>query len=168
MAFITLKRRRRIAVLLALAAAMALALLSLVALGGGGPTAAHAALKHATKQAVTARDPDTLQVGDQTTPDPGGSAAEAAAAKDPAGNSQADGPDTSSANDPAGNSQAGGPDPSSAQDPAGNSQAGGPDTGSTSGESAVDSEQGQPGEPAVGHADPAGSAGSDCTGNCVQ
>jgi hypothetical protein len=33
----------------------------------------------------------------------------------------------------------------------------------------VDSEQGQPGEPTNGHADPAGSAGSsDCTGNCVQ
>jgi hypothetical protein len=151
MAFTMLKRHRRIAVLLALAAAIALTGLTLMALGGRGPTAAHAAVRHATKQAVTARDPDTLQFGDQTSPDPAGNAARTAATTDPAGNSQA-----------------GGPDPSSANDPAGNSQAGGPDTGATSGESSVDSEQGQPGEPAVGHADPAGAAGSDCTGNCVQ
>jgi hypothetical protein len=36
------------------------------------------------------------------------------------------------------------------------------------GESSQEPEQGQPGEPAAGHADPSGSAGSDCTGNCVQ
>jgi hypothetical protein len=184
MVFTLFKRRGRIAVLPAVAAAIALTL-TLMALGGRGPAAAHAAVKHATKQSVTARDPDTLQVGDQMSPDPAGSAAKAAAANDPAGNSQAGGPDTSGANDPAGNSQAGGPDTSGANDPAGNSQAGGPDTSgandpagnsqaggpdtsSTSGEPSVDSEQGLPGEPAVGHADPAGSAGSNCTGNCVQ
>jgi hypothetical protein len=165
--FTLLKRRRRIAVLLALAA-LALTLLTLMALGGRGPTAAHAAVKHATKESVTARDTDTLQVGDQTSPDPAGSAAKTAAANDPAGSSQAGGPDTSSVNDPAGNSQAGGPDTSSVNDPAGNSQAGGPDTASTSGESSVDSEKGLPGEPAVGNSDPAGGAGGNCTGNCVQ
>jgi hypothetical protein len=37
-------------------------LLSVMALGGHGPTAAHAAVKHAAKQSVTARDPDTLRV----------------------------------------------------------------------------------------------------------
>jgi hypothetical protein len=131
MMFTLFKRRGRSVAVLALAAAIAL---TLMALGGRGPTAAHAAVKHAAKQSVTARDPDTLQVGNQTSPDPAGSAAKTA----------------------------------SANDPAGNSQAGGADTSSTSGESSVDSEQGQPGEPAVGHADPAGSAGSDCTGNCVQ
>ena len=149
MVFTLFKRRGRIAVLLALAAAIALTL-TLMALGGRGPAAAHAAVKHATKQSVAPRDPDTLQVGDQMSPDPAGTAKAAAA------------------NDPAGNSQAGGPDTSSANDPGGNSQAGGPDTSSTSGESSVDSEQGLPGEPAVGHADPVGSAGSNCTGNCVQ
>lgn len=151
MAFTLFKRRGRIAVLVALAAAFTLALMTLSALGGSGPTVAHAAVKHSTKEALTARDPDTLQVGDQTSPDPAGGAVEAAAA-----------------NDPAGNSQAGGADKSSATDPAGSSQAGGPDTGSTSGESSGDSEQGQPGEPVVGHADPAGAPGGECTGNCVQ
>ncbi len=133
MVFTLFKRRGRIAVLLALAAAIALTL-TVMALGGRGPAAAHAAVNHATKQSVTARDPDTLQVGDQTSPDPASSAAKATAVNDPAGNSQA----------------------------------GGPDTSSTSGESSVDSEQGLSGEPAVGHADRAGSAGSNCTGNCVQ
>jgi hypothetical protein len=147
----TLQPRGRIIALLALAAATALTLLALVTLTGGGSTVAHAAVEHASNHATTARDPDTLQVGDQTSPDPAGSAARTAAANDPAGNSQAGGPDTSSANDPAGNSQAGGPD-----------------TGSESGESSVETEQGQPGEPTAGHADPAGSAGSNCTGNCVQ
>jgi hypothetical protein len=150
MAFTMFKRRRRLAVLLAFSAAVALAL-ALLALSGRGPTVAHAAVKHAAKQAVMARDADTLQVGDQTSPDRAGTAASTAAARDPSGTSQAGGPDTSSATDPAGNSQAGGPD-----------------TGASSGESSVDSEQGQPGEPAVGHADPAGAAGSNCTGNCVQ
>jgi hypothetical protein len=130
MMFTLFKRRGRSVVVLALAATIALTLLTL---GGRGPTAAHAAVKHAAKQSVTARDPDTLQVGDQTSPDPAASAAKTEAANDPAGNSQA----------------------------------GGPDTSSTS-ESSVDSEQSLPGEPAVGHADPVGSAGSDCTGNCVQ
>jgi hypothetical protein len=133
MVFSLFKRGGRIAVLMALAAAIALTLM-LMALGGRGPAAAHAAVKYAAKQSVTARDPDTLQVGDQTSPDPAVSATKAAASNDPAGNSQA----------------------------------GGPDTSSTSGESGVDSEQGAPGEPAVGHADPAGAAGSNCTGNCVQ
>jgi hypothetical protein len=150
MVFTTFKRHGRMAVLLALAAAIGLTLLTLSATGSG-PTAAHAAVKHATKEAVPARDPDTLQVGDQTSPDPAGSSAKAAAA-----------------NDPAGNSQAGGQDTSSASDPAGDSQAGGPDTGSGSRESSVDSEQGQPGEPAVGNADPSGAAGSNCSGNCIQ
>lgn len=49
------------------------------------------------------------------------------------------------------------PDPTSAAAP-----------GETSGESSVETEQGQPGEPANGHQDPAGSAGSQCDGNCVQ
>jgi hypothetical protein len=145
------KPHARIVVLLALAAATALTLLALMAFGGHGPATAHAAVKHATKQSASVRDPDTAQVGDQTSPDPAGSAARTAAANDPAGNGQAGGPDTSSANDPAGNSQAGGPD-----------------TGASSGESSVDSEQGLPGEPANGHADPAGAAGSNCTGSCVQ
>jgi DMSO/TMAO reductase YedYZ molybdopterin-dependent catalytic subunit len=35
-------------------------------------------------------------------------------------------------------------------------------------ESSAEAEQGQPGEPAAGHQDAAGSVGSDCTGNCVQ
>jgi hypothetical protein len=48
----------------------------------------------------------------------------------------------------------------------GGGQTGGP--GETSGESSSESEQGQGGEPAGGHADPAGAAGSNCTGNCVQ
>jgi len=134
MVFTLFKQHGRIAVLLALAAAIALTSLTLMALGGSGPTAAHAAVRPVTKEAVAARDTDTLQVGDQTSPDQAGAAAKAATANDPAGNSQA----------------------------------GGPDTGATPGESSADSEQGQPGEPAVGHADPAGAAGGDCTGNCVQ
>jgi len=137
MAFTMLKRHRRLAAFLTLSAAIALTLLTLGAFGGRAP-AAHAAVKHTVRHVAAARDPGTLQVGDQTSPDP------------------------------AGNSQAGGPDTSNPTDPAGNSQAGGPDTGSTSDGSGVESELGQPGEPAVGHADPAGAAGSDCTGNCVQ
>lgn len=162
-----LKPHARIVVLLALAAAMALTLLALMAFGGRGPAAAHAAVRHA-KQAATTTDRDNVQVGDQTSPDPVGAAARKAAAHDPAGGSQAGGADPAGNNDPAGGSQAGGADPASSNDPAGGSQAGGPDPAGSSGESTVDSEQGQPGEPANGHADPAGSAGSNCTGNCVQ
>jgi hypothetical protein len=146
-----LQPRARIVVLLASAIVIALTLFALMAVGGRGPATAHAAVKHATNHAVIASDPDTAQVGDQTSPDPAGGAVRGATAADPAGNGQAGGSDSSSANDPAGNSQAGGPD-----------------TGSTSQESSTETEQGKPGEPAVGHADPAGSAGSDCTGNCVQ
>jgi hypothetical protein len=141
----------RIVALLAVAAAMTLTLLALMAFGGPGPATAHAAVKHATAQSASVADPDTAQVGDQTSPDPVASAAPTAAANDPVGNGQANGPDTSGANDPAGNSQAGGPD-----------------TGTSSGESSVESEQGLPGEPTNGNADPVGAAGSDCTGNCVQ
>jgi hypothetical protein len=144
-----LQPRARIVVLLTSAIVIALTLFALMALSGRGSSTAHAAVKHATNHAVTASDPDTAQVGDQTSPDPAGGAVRGAA-------------------DPAGNGQAGGSDRSSANDPAGNSHAGGPDSGSTSEESSAETEQGKPGEPAVGHADPAGSAGSDCTGNCVQ
>jgi hypothetical protein len=37
-----------------------------------------------------------------------------------------------------------------------------------SAENAPESEAGQPGEPAVGHADLAGTANHECTGNCVE
>ena len=140
MAFTMLTRRRRFAVLLVLAAAIVLTVSTLIALGVRGPATAHAAMRHANKvqhagkmPAVTARDGDTRQVGDQTSPDPAGGSAETGAG-----------------------------------DPAGNGNAGGPDQGSPAGESSQEPEQGQPGEPAAGHADPSGSAGSDCTGNCVQ
>jgi hypothetical protein len=152
MAFTTFKRRRAIAVLVALLAALALTLVTLMVLGRGS-AAAHPPVWHpmTAKAAVVARDTDTAQVGNQSSPDLSAGGLKAAAMSDPAGSSQAGGADTSST-----------------PDPAGNSQAGGPDTGTAAGESSVDSEQGQPGEPAVGHADPAGSGGSDCTGNCVQ
>jgi hypothetical protein len=126
-------KRRGILLLLAIAAAVtALTLIALMPDGRGSPSAI-AAVKHATEHAAKASDPDTAQVGDQTSPDPAGPVSRTAAMNDPAGNSQAGGPD-----------------------PAGTS------------ESSTDSEQGQPGESANGHADPAGSAGGDCTGNCVQ
>ncbi len=160
-------KRRGILLLLAIAAAVtALTLIALMPDGRGSPSAI-AAVKHATKHAAKASDPDTAQVGDQTSPDPAGPVGGTAAVNDPAGNGQAGGPDPAARNDPAGNSQAGGPDPAAGNDPVGNSHAGGPDPAGTS-ESSTDSEQGQPGESANGHADPAGSAGSDCTGNCVQ
>ncbi|HEY6398174.1 MAG TPA: hypothetical protein VIX82_12040, partial [Solirubrobacteraceae bacterium] len=37
-----------------------------------------------------------------------------------------------------------------------------------SGESSVDTEAGQPGEPSPGFADAPGAPGQDCTGTCVQ
>lgn len=36
------------------------------------------------------------------------------------------------------------------------------------GEQTAESEQGQPGEPAVGHQDPAGNVNHECTGDCVE
>ncbi|MDQ6822662.1 MAG: hypothetical protein M3076_20395, partial [Actinomycetota bacterium] len=77
MVFTLFKQHGRIAVLLALAAAIALTSLTLMALGGSGPTAAHAAVGPVTKEAVAARDTDTLQVGDQTSFDQAGAAAKA-------------------------------------------------------------------------------------------
>jgi hypothetical protein len=42
------------------------------------------------------------------------------------------------------------------------------ETTSSESESSVDSEQGQPGEPANGHQDTGANAVNECTGNCVQ
>lgn len=130
-----MRRHRAVAILAVSAMALAALLLWLVA-GGGGPASAQAATSHAKHHAthhashhVSARhaqspaDGDTVQSGDQTSPDtPGASSA------------QSDG-----------------------------SESVGSET-----ESSVESEQGLPGEPAVGHEDPAGAAGPDCTGGCVQ
>jgi hypothetical protein len=134
-----MRRRGRIFILLALATAIGVALFAAMAVGARGPASAHAATPtHAAVQhaaiATTPKDGDTAQTGNQTGPDRAGTPAESG----------------------------------SASDPAGTSQASGPDTGTSSGETSPESEQGQPGEPAGGHADPAGSTGGDCTGNCVQ
>jgi hypothetical protein len=122
-----MRRSRRALVLFAAVALMAGLMFALLASGGRLPATAHAAVHHAAKHAQhhavkSSADGDTVQSGDQTTPDAPGAAAETTAASE---------------------------------------------TGAES-ESSVESEQGQPGEPAVGHADPAGSSGQDCTGNCVQ
>jgi hypothetical protein len=59
-------------------------------------------------------------------------------------------------------------DTTGANDP-GTAQSGDQSTpDASSGESTVESEQGQPGEPANGHQDAPGTAGSDCQGDCVQ
>lgn len=44
----------------------------------------------------------------------------------------------------------------------------GSETPSSESESSVDTEQGQPGEPANGHQDTGANAVNECTGNCVQ
>jgi hypothetical protein len=118
------RRAAMIAVLaLAFGAALAFALLS----SGTGPAQAkvhhakhqvhHARHHSATSDQPGSTDPDTVQSGDQTTPDTSGAA---------------------------------------------------PGESTGSGESSVETEQGQPGEPANGHQDTGSGAGSDCTGNCVQ
>jgi hypothetical protein len=116
-------RPARLAAIAALVLAVAVALT--FALMSSGTPAAHAAVKHAAAKHATTNhvaraqadpagpsDGDTVQSGDQSTPDP-----------------------TSS---------------------------------ETSGESAPESEAGQPGEPANGHQDTGTNAQNDCTGNCVQ
>jgi hypothetical protein len=79
--------------------------------------------------------------------------------------------------------QAGGTDPDNVQSgdqttPDNNVQSGdqsAPDTSGSApgentgaGESSVESEQGQPGEPANGHQDGGSNTANECTGNCVQ
>jgi hypothetical protein len=156
-----IKRHGRALILAVLVAVTALLLFALMSAGGKRLATAQAAVHHT---------------------------AHVASASDPAGNSQAGGPDTTNANDPVGgpeNSQAGGPDTTNASDPAGgpensragapdttnsndagggNSQAGGPDTGGSS-ETTGDTETG-----AAEQSLPGGGANDNgtCDGNCVQ
>jgi hypothetical protein len=133
-----LRRHRGILVLTVLAAGIVAWLILLMA-GGGGVTTAQAAASHGKSRVqhhvarhharhasrvgsdpVTTADPDNVQSGDQTTPDPSGT--------------------SGTASDTSGES-----------------------------ESNVESEQGQPGEPANGHQDaPGQNVAHECTGNCVE
>lgn len=141
------RRAAMIAVLaLAFGAALAFALLS----SGTGPAqaAVHHAKHHARQHSEPTGGPDTdnVQSGDQTSPDPSGAASTTG--------------DHPGSTDP-GNVQSGDqttPDTTGA--------APGESTGS--GESSVETEQGQPGEPANGHQDSGTGAGNECAGNCVQ
>ncbi|MDQ6817148.1 MAG: hypothetical protein M3018_07040 [Actinomycetota bacterium] len=164
-----------VALVLALGAVLAFALLS------GSTRTAQAATGHhkhharhhsrAAAEQPGGTDTDNIQSGDQTAPD-----LALAGSRESTG-----GPDTDNVQsgdqtgpDPAGaksSESTTGPDPAGAQsgdtttpDPAGATP--GESTGSS--ESSVESEQGQPGEPANGHQDPAGASGDNCTGNCVQ
>jgi hypothetical protein len=116
-----IKRHRRTLILAVLVAVTALLLFALLSAGGKRLATAQAAVHHP---------------------------AHVANASDPAGNSQAGGPDTTNANDPAG----------------GNSQAGGPDTGGSS-ETTGDTETG-----AAEQNLPGGGANDNgtCNGTCVQ
>jgi cytoskeletal protein RodZ len=137
---------------------MSVAALAALALGGAAFAQAQSSSTPPPEKA-SAVDGDTVQSGDQTTPDTPTAkttrfhAVKAAATTpaDPAGGSNAQGPDTGTT--PA--------------DPAGGSNAQGPDTGTTpetpgaeSPETGAGSETG-PSDGPGGHADPAGATGAD-------
>lgn len=138
-----------VALVLALGAVLAFALLSgstRTAQAATGHHKHHANHSGAAADQPGSTDTDNVQSGDQTTPDTGGGAA-------------------SSSENP------GGPDPGNVQSgdqtsPDTTGASPGESTGS--GESSVESEQGQPGEPTPGNTDPAGATGPECNGNCVQ
>jgi hypothetical protein len=154
-----LKRHGRTVILAALAAATAVVMFALMSASGQKLATAKAA-SHKAPVAHKAADADTVQSGDQTTPDTGPATPEPAGAA----KAKASAAEPTTGADPAGDPSASGPDTGGANDPAGNSQAGGPDPAGSSGESGTDTETG-PGEPPAG----AGATGNDnCTGNCVQ